>query len=82
MSTNGRDLLELRRGDPTSAERRKMAANIIAVGVVDQHEGCRHERARTAALPTDAGAFAICLTKFFAEMTGQYSGFAPCGSQP
>ncbi|MGF6408769.1 hypothetical protein [Paraburkholderia sp. MM5482-R1] len=40
MSMDASDLLELRRDDPTSAELRKMAANIIAVGVADQHEGC------------------------------------------
>ena len=40
MSTNARDLIELGRDDPTSAELRKMAANIIAVGVEDQREGC------------------------------------------
>jgi hypothetical protein len=39
MSTNARDLVELRRDDPTSAELRKMAASIIAVGVKDQREG-------------------------------------------
>ncbi|MGF6609274.1 hypothetical protein OKW45_004196 [Paraburkholderia sp. WSM4175] len=39
MSTNARYLLELCRDDPTSAKL-KMAANIIAVGVADQHEGC------------------------------------------
>jgi hypothetical protein len=40
MSTNARDLIELRTDDPTSAELRKMAGNIIAVGVKDQREGC------------------------------------------
>lgn len=40
MSTNARDLLELRQDDQTSAELRKMAANIIAVGVADEREGC------------------------------------------
>ncbi|TCK84315.1 hypothetical protein [Paraburkholderia sp. BL9I2N2] len=40
MSTKARDLVELHRDDPTSAELRKMAANIIAVGVADQREGC------------------------------------------
>jgi len=40
MSTNARDLFELRQDGPTSAELRKIAANIIAVGVADQREGC------------------------------------------
>jgi hypothetical protein len=40
VSTNASDFLEQRRDEPTSAELRKMAANIIAVGVADQHEGC------------------------------------------
>jgi hypothetical protein len=40
MSTNARDLAELRRDDPNSAELRKIAANIIAAGVKDQREGC------------------------------------------
>ncbi|MGF6917937.1 hypothetical protein OKW41_001120 [Paraburkholderia sp. UCT70] len=40
MSMNASDLLELHRDDPTSSELRKMAANIIAVGVADQHAGC------------------------------------------
>jgi len=40
MSTNARDLFELRQDDPTSAELLKIAANIIAVGVADQREGC------------------------------------------
>ena len=40
MSTNARDLIELRRDDPASAELRKMAANIIAAAVRDQREGC------------------------------------------
>jgi hypothetical protein len=40
MSTNARDFLGLRRDDPTSAELPKIAANIIAVGVADQREGC------------------------------------------
>jgi hypothetical protein len=40
MSTNTRDLLEPRRDDPTSAERRRLAANIIAVCVLDQRKDC------------------------------------------
>ena len=40
MRTNAVDLFELHQDDPTSSELRKMAANIIAVGVADQHEGC------------------------------------------
>ncbi|MGF6931932.1 hypothetical protein OKW41_001071 [Paraburkholderia sp. UCT70] len=40
MSTNARDLVELRRADPTSPELRRMAANFIAVSVGDQREGC------------------------------------------
>ncbi|HTI17969.1 MAG TPA: hypothetical protein VL598_09920 [Trinickia sp.] len=40
MSTNAKDLLELRRDDPLSTELRKIAANIIAVGVGDQRKGC------------------------------------------
>jgi hypothetical protein len=40
MSMYARDLLELRRDDPTSIELRKMAMNIIAVGTRDQREGC------------------------------------------
>jgi hypothetical protein len=40
MSTYAKDLLELRRDDPTSAELRKMAMNIIAVATRDQREGC------------------------------------------
>jgi hypothetical protein len=43
MSTNARDLIELRRDDPRSAELRKMAGNIIAAGAgagaEDEHEG-------------------------------------------
>ena len=40
MSTYAKDLLELRRDDPTSAELRKMAMNIIAVSTRDQRGGC------------------------------------------
>jgi hypothetical protein len=40
MSMNARDLVELRRDDPTSEELRKIAANLIAAGVGDQREGC------------------------------------------
>jgi hypothetical protein len=40
MSMYARDLLELRRDDPTSTELRKMAMNIIAIGTRDQREGC------------------------------------------
>jgi hypothetical protein len=40
MSTQAKDLLELRRDDRTSAELRKMAMNIIAAGVRDEREGC------------------------------------------
>jgi len=40
VSTTARDLLELRQDDPTSAELRKIAANIIAAAVVDQNGGC------------------------------------------
>jgi len=40
VSTNARDLLELRQDDPTSAELRKIAANIIAAAAVDQNGGC------------------------------------------
>jgi hypothetical protein len=40
MRTNARDLLEPRRDDPTPAELRSMGANIFAVDVADQHEGC------------------------------------------
>ncbi len=40
MSTNARDLVELRRDDPTSTELRKIAANIIAAGIKDQRGGC------------------------------------------
>jgi hypothetical protein len=40
MSTNARDLLELRRDEPASAELRKLAANIIGAGVANQLEGC------------------------------------------
>jgi hypothetical protein len=40
MSANAGDLPELRRDEPTSAELRRLAANIIAVGVADQLEGC------------------------------------------
>jgi hypothetical protein len=38
MCTNARDLLELRRDHPMSAELRKMAANIVAVAY--QYEDC------------------------------------------
>ena len=40
MNTNAGDLFELRHDDPTSAELRKMEANINAVDVADQREGC------------------------------------------
>jgi hypothetical protein len=40
MSTNARDLIELRKDDPTSAELRRIAANLIAAGVMDQRKGC------------------------------------------
>jgi hypothetical protein len=40
MSTNARDLIELRQDDPTSAELRRIAANLIAAGVMDQRKGC------------------------------------------
>jgi hypothetical protein len=40
MSTNAKDLVELRRDDPASAELRRIAANLIAAGVGDQREGC------------------------------------------
>ncbi|MEX3691959.1 MULTISPECIES: hypothetical protein [Paraburkholderia] len=40
MSMYARDLLELRREDPTSTELPKMAMNIIAAGTRDQREGC------------------------------------------
>jgi len=40
MNMNAGDLFELHQDDPTSAELRKMAANIFAVGVADQREGC------------------------------------------
>jgi hypothetical protein len=40
MSTNARDLIELRGDDPRSAELlRKMAGNIIAAGAEDEREG-------------------------------------------
>jgi hypothetical protein len=39
MSTYAKDLLELRRDDPMSAELRKMAMNLIAIGIRDQREG-------------------------------------------
>jgi hypothetical protein len=40
MRTNATDLLEPRRGDTAPAELRRMGANIIAVDIADQHEGC------------------------------------------
>ena len=40
MRTNATDFLERRRDDTTPAELRRMGANIIAVDVADQHEGC------------------------------------------
>lgn len=40
MSTNARDLLDLRRDDPASPELRKLALNLIAAGVADMRGGC------------------------------------------
>jgi hypothetical protein len=40
MSANAEDLPELRRNEPASAELRRLAASIIAVGVADQLAGC------------------------------------------
>jgi hypothetical protein len=40
MRTNATDLLEPRRDDTTPAELRRTGANISAVDVADQHEGC------------------------------------------
>jgi hypothetical protein len=40
MRKNARDLLEPRRDDPASAELRRMGANLFAIDVADQHEGC------------------------------------------
>ena len=40
MNRNTGDLFELRQDDLTSAELQRMAANINAVDVSDQREGC------------------------------------------
>lgn len=40
MRTSEKNLHDLRRDDPTPAELRRMGANIIAVDVADQNEGC------------------------------------------
>ncbi|WP_279607969.1 hypothetical protein [Burkholderia ambifaria] len=40
MSQTARDLLELRRDRPFSAELRRLALNLIAPGVRSMHAGC------------------------------------------
>lgn len=40
MRTNARDFLEPRRDETRPAELRRMGANIIAVDVANQQEGC------------------------------------------
>ncbi|WP_264160406.1 hypothetical protein [Burkholderia vietnamiensis] len=40
MSQTARDLLELRRDRPFSAELRRLAMNLIAPGVRPMHAGC------------------------------------------